>query len=311
MNCDKLVDEYINYRMALGSKMTTQCATLRHFCKYLRLNSPGLIIDNDIVYKFLYDGDEITSNLFVKYYALKGFFTWCLQRDFISEMPLPKRLPKRIRTFRPYIYSDNELKAIFTNARNYKDRSNGTIYPECVRVILMLTYFLGLRISETLALEIQDINLDECYLRIKCTKFYKERLVTYNETVRTLIIDFLNWRIKKGMPNSQDASLWLDRNLKPMKLRAMRYTFDKIRKMSGIRRIDMKQQPRIHDLRHTFAVNRLNQWYERGKDVQKLLPILSTYMGHIGISETSLYLTITDSIMKHASDLFESYSNEE
>lgn len=67
--------------------------------------------------------------------------------------------------------------------------------------------------------------------------------------------------------------------------------------------------PRIHDLRHTFAVNRLTQWYREGKDVQMLLPKLSTYMGHTHLSHTSVYLTMTDSLLEEANKRFENYVN--
>jgi integrase len=88
--------------------------------------------------------------------------------------------------------------------------------------------------------------------------------------------------------------------------------FKKARDLAGIKRTDGSLfQPRIHDLRHTFAVNRLIAWYDSGMDVQRLLPILSTYLGHTQLAHTSVYLTMTDRLLNHANERFESFFYED
>jgi integrase len=81
-----------------------------------------------------------------------------------------------------------------------------------------------------------------------------------------------------------------------------------IRKQAGIKRDDTAQQPRIHDLRHTFAVNRLTCWYRGNKSVQQMSPLLLTYMGHVHLSSTSVYLTMTTNLLQEANTLFEKYA---
>jgi integrase len=85
--------------------------------------------------------------------------------------------------------------------------------------------------------------------------------------------------------------------------------YRRILKQTGISRTDVAgRRPRLHDLRHAFAVHRLIAWYQEGKDVQQLLPQLSVYLGHRRLADTSTYLTMTPELLRHASQLFEQYA---
>ena len=100
----------------------------------------------------------------------------------------------------------------------------------------------------------------------------------------------------RGSPEWVDE---VDRNMQ---------AFRKIRKKASvIRRDNSRYQPRLHDLRHTFAVHRLTAWYKEGSDVQKYLPILSEYLGHTRLSSTSVYLTMTPALLEEAGKLFQRY----
>ena len=89
----------------------------------------------------------------------------------------------------------------------------------------------------------------------------------------------------------------------------MRGIFQRIREKAKIKRNDnARYQPRIHDLRHTFAVNRLTAWYQENKNVQQLLPILSVYLGHTHLAHTTVYLTMTNDLLREAGKRFEKYA---
>jgi len=95
----------------------------------------------------------------------------------------------------------------------------------------------------------------------------------------------------------------------PLKRDTVDGSFQRLRRLAGIVRSDsVTYQPRVHDLRHTFAVHRLIAWYEQGKDVQQLLPALSTYLGHVNLSATQQYLTMTPELLQKASERFEQYA---
>jgi integrase len=154
-----------------------------------------------------------------------------------------------------------------------------------------------------------DIDLDASVITIQQSKFYKSRLVPFNDEVKGFITTYLQWRVSQKQPRSLDSYLFIGKNDQPFNLGTMREIFQRIRKQSGIKRIDKSSyQPRMHDLRHTFAVNRLTSWYQENKDVQKLLPILSIYLGHTHLAHTTVYLTMTDELLQEANIRFEHYA---
>jgi integrase len=175
-----------------------------------------------------------------------------------------------------------------------------------VKNILMITYMLGLRIRETLFVQLRDIDMDNNIITIRETKFFKSRLVPFNTQVRNIVKDFLNWRILHKHSEHLQATVFSLKS-KPVQVHLIERIFYIIRKQAGIKRDDTAQQPRIHDLRHTFAVNRLTCWYRENRSVQQMLPLLSTYIGHARLSSTSVYLTMTTNLLQEANTLFEKY----
>lgn len=310
MNLSIAITQYIDYRQSLGEKFKTNGNLLRQFHKYLGTDMPLLSITETITTGFLYSGQSVVSRKwFTRHTALFGFFRWCVARGHLSEIPLTKDKPNAPSRIEPYIYSDEELARLFLSAMTYQKRPT-IIYPECVRAILQLTYVLGLRISETMNLRMKDVDLINCCITIHESKFYTSRIVTFNEDVKTLIEKFFSWRKDNGMSSDDDTSLWITRSGSTMKLSCMNDIFERIRIKAGVCRNDnTRYQPRMHDLRHTFAVNRLRIWYQSGKDVQSLLPVLSAYLGHKQVSYTTVYLTLTPGLLSDASNLFFEYAN--
>lgn len=312
MKISNLIKQYVEYRRSLGEKFRTNAVVLNHFCRHMGEETDIQDLTEKVVTGYLYSGhDHVTASWFGRHGALKGFLTWCMSRGYADKWVLTNTIPNRPEHLAPYIYSNKELKLIFDTALTYQKNRSQT-YPECVRAILMVTYFLGLRIHETISLRLRDINMTERYVHIRESKFYKSRIVTFNKSVKEFISRFLGWRREKGMPETPETGLWLDRGNNPMKKDTFQDIFTRIREKAGIKREDgAVYQPRIHDLRHTFAVNRLRQWYANGEDVQKMLPALSTYMGHKHLSHTSVYLSMTDNILKITSDIFRDFAGME
>lgn len=303
-----LVEQYIEYRKFLGEKFRTNAIYLRAFYRYVGEN---IDINNVTVKKsnaFLYMDSKVTASWFVKHTALLGFYTYGISREYIKASPLPKILPKRPPAFIPYIYNKQELKLLLNTALTYQ-KNKSKIEPYVVQTILLLLYATGLRLSESLNLLVGDINITEQIITIRATKFYKARLVPFNEQLLKVINGYLSWKEKKfGLPPNKEP-LFVSLNNKPINNCTIRETFQRIRCKSGIKRIDRASyQPRIHDLRHTFAVHSLTSWYKGNKDVQKLLPALSTYMGHTNLAATSVYLTMTDDLLREAGVRFQQYA---
>lgn len=308
MKLDEMTELYISYRRALGEKFKTNAQALRSFMKYIGGDTSPVELTAEQVEPYLYyPAGKVTASWFIRHTALKGMFQWAVSRGIMPHVPLSMDLPKRLEHMAPYIYSKAELQRLFNSAMEYQ-KNRSTIYPECVKMILQLTYFLGLRLHETMSLKLKDLNQPESYVYIRESKFYKSRIVTYNRKVGEVIAAFLKWREEQGLCTDPESSLFLDKKGVGMRIDTVRGAFERIRKHAGISRSDKSPfQPRIHDLRHTFAVNRLTAWYKENQDVQRLLPVLSTYLGHKYLSHTSVYLTMTDGLLGEASNRFESY----
>lgn len=312
MKLEQLILQYIGYRKSLGEKFKTNETYLKAFCKAMGPSRSVKAISKIKVNSFLYGTSAtITSGWFIKHGALLGFYKYALARNYVAQIPLPHILPKRPQPFTPYIYSISELKLLFDTALTYQiNRSH--IAPYMVRTSLILTYALGLRIHETLSIVLNDIDMDNLVLTIQQSKFYKSRLVPFNQQIKKVIKTYLQWRIKQRQPQSSDAHLFMGKNSHPFNLWTIEGIFKRIREKAGIKREDgATYQPRLHDLRHTFVVNRLVSWYQENKNVQQLLPLLSVYLGHKYLAHTSVYLTMTDNLLHEAKMRFEKYAKQE
>jgi integrase/recombinase XerD len=169
-------------------------------------------------------------------------------------------------------------------------------------------YGAGLRISEALALTAADVDLAARILIIRESKFYKTRLVPIGDDLCLVLIRYATThRRDRG-----DSPFFLSRRGDAVTRQNAESTFRRLRVRAGIMRNDdnPRHQPRLHDLRHTMAVHRLVSWYRNGADVQRLLPQLSTYLGHVHIAGTQRYLTLTPELLREASARFEHYALE-
>jgi site-specific recombinase XerD len=173
------------------------------------------------------------------------------------------------------------------------------------RVLLLLLYGTGMRIGEALRLHIGDVDLDDGVITIRGTKFYKSRLVPLGSDVHAQLRSYV---AMPGRLDRNDHPLFQSRLRRAVQRQTVENSFQRLRSLAGIQREGPSvYQPRIHDLRHTFAVHRLTEWYRNGADVQAILPALSTYLGHVELHSTQRYLTMTPELLGEANRRFERY----
>ena len=175
--------------------------------------------------------------------------------------------------------------------------------------MLKLTYCLGLRPSETTRLVVDDINLQDGVAFIRETKFHKSRMVPFGEEVSRMLENYLSWRAEAVMSRGiTENHLFIDKRGNPVRLPALQQAFHLIREKAGIHRaVVTHSDVRLQDLRHTFATNRVTQWYREGKDVQALLPVLSTYLGHCNLDSTAVYISFSNQLLDEACKRFQSF----
>jgi integrase len=163
---------------------------------------------------------------------------------------------------------------------------------------LILLYLTGLRLGEVLRLAVGDVDLSKRLLRIRQTKFGKSRLVPVapdlNDKLRQCR-EFLELRLGT---RTSEAPFFPGPTGKPISSTALRASFRKILLQSGITpKGSAHRRPRLHDLRGTFAVHRLLLWYEQDADLAAKLPLLSTYLGHVGLASSQRYLQLTKDLL--------------
>ena len=304
----EVISLYISHKQALGHRFRTEEAILRSFCKAVG-DGPILTIEAESVLAFLNRNGQVTESWAKKYHVLSGLYRYSLSRGFAKDSPLPRTIPKpTVPAFVPYIYSHEELKRLLDAISACSGRA--PIEDEVLKTLLLLLYGAGLRIGEALALTLAEVNLHQAYLRICETKFFKSRLVPMGKDLTAILTEYVRRRHERhAVP--LEAPLFCFYDGSPLSQSAARSAFRRLRIHAGVQRQGgARRQPRLHDLRHTAAVHRLITWYRSGADVQELLPKLATYLGHVDLSATQRYLTMTPELLREASLRFEHYAME-
>ena len=312
MTIAQIIEEYVTVKRATGLRFRSAATILRTFARVA-----GVMEINDVtqetVRAFLKGSGPITSGWHQKHYTLAGLFRFAMQRGLVSASPVAYRLPKRPAYATPYIYSEEELRRMLdaTSALDRPHPKNGqpaTIPALTFRTLILLLYGAGLRLGEALALTLDDVDLHTNMLLVRNTKFFKTRLVPIGPKLSLSLDLYADKRMAViRRPPTRNAFL-LRRDGIPISLYTAERYFRILRSLIGLRRSDGAYfQPRLHDLRHSFAVHRLVAWYRQGADVQLLLPKLSTYLGHVSLAETQHYLTMTPDLLREAGRRFETY----
>jgi site-specific recombinase XerD len=166
-----------------------------------------------------------------------------------------------------------------------------------------------LRFSEATRLTLADVDMTEDVLTIRATKFYKSRLVPIGSQLATVLANYMPPRRRGALAQGEASFLLANRDATRLASSTVQAAFDALRRIAGVHgSAGGRQIPRLHDLRHSFAVHRLTAWYRRGADVQRLLPVLSTYLGHSDLEGTKVYLSMTPELLQQASLRFARYA---
>jgi site-specific recombinase XerD len=310
MNIDNLVTQYVSFCQALGEQGRTKEYLLRPFCLAVGRRTSVARIQTNAVSAFLGTARPVTMYWHNKYRALKLLFRFAVSRGYLTEAPLPRIVPKRPSPFVPYIYTRAEIRQLLDATRTYR-RFSLMIEPETMRAILLLFYGTGLRVGEALRLTSADVDLPNAVLTVRETKFFKSRFVPFGSQVASILTAYANRRMVAHPLAGPDSRFFLGKR-GAIHLFTLDDIFKRLREHAGVRRPDnARYQPRLHDIRHTFAVHRLTTWYQQGADVQRLINNLSVYLGHTELAATQIYLTMTPELLHQANARFEQYARGE
>jgi integrase/recombinase XerD len=215
---------------------------------------------------------------------------------------VPGPTPGLTSTFRPHIYSPAEIQALLFEASRLTPSSS--LRPRTF-VTLIGLLCTGLRVSEALTLCLADVDLDEGLLLVRKGKFHKSRAVPLQTDVKHALVVYAEARRQYRHRTDPDAPFFVNEWRRACSYGTVVATFLAIARRAGVRGAPGQRGPRLHDLRHAFAVHRLLAWYRDGGDVQARLPLLSTYMGHVCLVSTQVYLNITAELLHQAARRFQ------
>jgi integrase/recombinase XerD len=311
MKLKELIANYLALRRALSPGFDALEQMLNAFCRAMGEEVEITEITPEQVSAFLTGVGPPSLYWRNKYHALSVFYRYAVGRGYVTSAPLPTVAPQPRPSLTPYIYTPDELSRLFRATSTYR-RSHRVLEPYTFRALLLLLYGAGLRVSEALALTLADVDLAAALITIRQTKFDKTRLVALGTELNQALAQYAAQRHQNGHDQSSSAPFFVGRHGERISRDAVEGSFRTLRKSAGISRTDnARYQPRLHDLRHAFAVHRLTTWYQEGKDVQKLLPLLATYLGHVDLASTQIYLTMTPELLDAACERFERYAFQE
>lgn len=302
MKLQELIQEYLRNRKALGWRRCPSDGHLGTFGRFVGMNADLDDVRPEQVEAFLKGKGEITLSWHHKYGALKSFYRWLFDRGYIEHSPLPTIVPRQPPAFVPYIYSIEELRSIL-QAFDEVCCSSLLLDPITAKTMVLTLYGCGLRRREAINLDGTNIDFEQSTLTIRDTKFLKTRLVPFGVQLGRELKAY-----SRAKSDNSEEAFFVNRKNRRIDCQILQRYFRRACVRAGVRREDSKRfQPRLHDLRHSFAVHRLTSWYERGDDVQRLLPHLSTYLGHASVRNTQAYLTMTPALLDEANKRFEQY----
>jgi site-specific recombinase XerD len=305
MNIEQLIKEYVAYRQGLGEQFGTNVRVLRAFARTVEGSRSPERVSPQKVKAFIDGTGPVTNSRRKRYDAVLGFYRYAISRGLVAHNPLPEEVPKWGPSLVPYIYTRAEIQRLLDAAETYPFQTLSE--PATTRAVLLLLYGTGVRIREAIGLNDADVALQEGVITIRQTKFYKTRLVPIGRQLLDVLGQYAKCR-RPSTTGSDKPPFFTSRTGVRINQNTFTKLFRRLCNHAGIRRDDAAYQPRLHDLRHTFAVHRLTAWYRQGADVQRLLPKLSVYLGHVGLSGTQLYLSMTPELLKEAGQRFEQYA---
>lgn len=270
--------DYIRMRRLLGFKMRHEERRLRRFVA-------------------MEPADAQPATWAERLMCVRVFARYCSGADPRTEVPPLGILPFRAQRATPYIYSEQQIRRLMEAARGLAP--SGGLRGLTYRCLFGLLTVTGLRISEALALTRDDVDLRNGLLTIRGAKFGKTRLVPLHASACRALARYAQQRDALLNPPSV-ANFLLCASGRPPEVSTVRRVFYQLSRQIGLRgRLDSRG-PRLQDFRHRCATEILLKWYQAGEDVERRLPVLSTFLGHGHVSDTFWYLSGTSELLQQA-----------
>ena len=290
---------YVALKRALGFQFERQVAHLHAFDEYLLQPGRCAPLSQEMVMAFATHDPSTSMNLRARHYqVVRDFCEYLATLDARTPSLDPKALPRPSGRPVHHIISDEELARLLREARHVSKKH--PVRGITLQTIVGLAASTGLRIGEVVRLDRSDVDLATGVLLIRQTKFKKDRYVPTHPSTLETMRSYAALR-DSTFPNCCDAAFFVTMRQRRFVRNALQQAVCKSARRAGLRG-PKGRGISFHSLRHRFAAKRLIAWYEAGVDVQAMLPMLATYMGHVRYSDTAYYLTATPELMGLAAE---------
>ncbi|WP_322884619.1 tyrosine-type recombinase/integrase (plasmid) [Sinorhizobium medicae] len=278
-------ERYIELRQSLGYSFSKQAGTLRAFVRYVERAQFDAPATRTMALDFVLSFGGAANSRATRHGVLSRFYEYLAVYDAQTET-LERRVFPRSRAIPPpRILSESELASLIDACARI---SPGIpLRGRTMATLIGLLASSGLRSGEVVRLDRSDVDLTNGVLLVRKTKFRKDRLVPVHTTTQAALRHYVRVR-DTAFPQPKDQAFFLSSRGNRLSATGLKNGFAEVRKFAGL---DDGKPLRPHDLRHRFAVTRLSLWHQQRANVQALLPLLATYLGHASYSDTAYYLT--------------------
>jgi len=308
-----LLSAYLAVRRALGRRYSGEEVILRGWDYFLHLHCANVQnIGSDTFHCWAETMPHLTPTVRRnRLRIVRNFLIYCARTHPEIHVPDVATFPKPQPARPPCLVSEADMSRVLATVGQLLPSNQNPVRGPTVRMALILLYCCGLRRGELLRLKLQHFDPQQNVLRVEATKFYKSRLIPLPDSVAQELCHYLQLR-RRHIPDQPDGALiWGGNSMAPEKSYSapgLISNWQQLCLTAGV--VDERgRPPRLHDLRHSFAVAALQRWYEGNENVQARLPHLSTYMGHACACSTHYYLHLTPGLREAASLRFHQYAS--
>jgi integrase len=279
------LEHYLTLRRALGFKLERAGLWLPDFVNHLERRRAAAITTALAL--------EWANGSPARLTLVRGFAEYLSALDPRTEVPSRELLPWRARRATPYLYSDQDVRRLMDAAHSQLRPLRGHTYATLIGLLAVT----GMRVGEAIALDRTDVDWTQGAIVIRCGKFRRSRAVPLHDTALAVLRDYARIR-DRSVRHPRAPAFLLSSTGTRLVYKNIHACFLRLVRAAGLpRRSPPCCRPRIHDLRHSFAVRTLIGWYRAGVDVDALLPRLSTYLGHVTPASTYWYLSASPELL--------------
>jgi integrase len=298
------INDYLVMRRSLGFKLQKAGRALVDFATFMEHHRASYVTQA-LALEWAQEPHNVLPACWASRLShVRQFARYRSASDLRTQIPALGLLPFKPKRAKPYIYTDRDIERLLDATLHMpvlsKDREICALKPLVCYCLFGLLAVTGLRLGEALNLELKDLDVEAGILTVRGAKLGKNRYVPLHSSTRKVLKRYLEQRERHWAGRSVSSYLFVSGWGNRMDAGQVHRAFYVASRRIGLRGPSDSKGPRLHDLRHRFATTTLINWYRSNEDPERLLPILSTFLGHVHVADTQWYLSGSPELMREA-----------